>query len=99
MQELPEVKDLYLFHLFQLRGSSLLIGFAVVNAYLWYSGEKAKEEAPAKAEKKRIEDDKNIQAANESLWFNRFNVPVRPNRSIENFMTFLAAESMLDRVL
>ena len=77
----------------------MLIGFAAVNAYLWYSGEKAKEEAPIKAEKKRVEDEANIKAANESLWFNRFNVPVRPNRSIENFMTFLAAESMLDRVL
>ena len=68
-----------------------------VNAYLWYSGEKAKEEAPAKAEKKKIEDEKNDQAAYDSLWFNRFNVASRPNRSIENFMTFIASEKMLDR--
>ena len=36
---------------------------AIMNAYLWYAGEKEKTEAPIKAEKKRIEDEKNDKLA------------------------------------
>ena len=75
-----------------------LIAVFAANAYLWYSGEKAKEEAPAKAEKKQIEDEKNNKVAEESLWFNRFGVPTRPNRSLQNFMTFLEAEAMMEKI-
>ena len=74
-----------------------MIFAASVNAFIWYSGEKAKEQAPALAEKKKIDDEKNNKEARDTLWFNRFNVAARPVRSIENFMTFLASEAMLDK--
>lgn len=74
-----------------------MIFFAALNAYLWYSGEKAKVEGPAKEEKKRLEDEKNNKGARDSLWYNRFNVPSRPLRSVEDFMTFIASEDSLDR--
>ena len=64
---------------------------------MWYSGEKAKEEAPANAEKKRLQDEKDDKKAYDELWFNRFGVPARPNRTIGDFMTFLASEKMLNR--
>jgi len=47
----------------QLRGSLLLISVCAFNAYMWYSGEKEKQEAPAKAEKKRLEDEKDNKKA------------------------------------
>ena len=64
---------------------------------MWYSGEKAKQEAPAKEEKKRLEDEKDNKKAYDELCFNRFGVASRPNRSINDFMTFLASEKMLNR--
>lgn len=68
-----------------------------MNAYFWYSGEKAKVEAPIKAEKKRVDDEKNDKLARESLWYNRFDVPSRPLNSVEDFMTFIASEASLNR--
>lgn len=53
-----------------------------MNAYLWYSGEQEKVQAPIKAEKKRLEDEKNDKEARDTLWYNRFNVASRPIRSI-----------------
>jgi len=76
----------------------VLIFISAMGAYSWYSGEKAKQELPAKQEKKRLEDDKNNQKATETLWFNRFGAVSRPNRSIENMMTLLASEKTLDAV-
>ncbi len=64
---------------------------AILNAYLWYAGEKEKIEGPIKAEKKRIEDEKNDKLARDTLWYNRFDVPSRPLQSVENFMTFIAS--------
>lgn len=49
-------------------------------------------------EKKRIEDEANDKKAYDELWFNRFGVAARPVRSIDNLMTFIAAESMLDNI-
>jgi hypothetical protein len=68
-----------------------------MNAYLWYSGEQEKINAPIAAEKKRLEDEKNNKAARDSLWFNRFNVASRPLRSVEDFMTFIASEHTLNQ--
>lgn len=68
-----------------------------MNAYFWYSGEKGKAEAPIKAEKKRVDDEKNDKVARESLWYNRFDVPSRPLRSVEDFMTFIVSEASLNR--
>jgi hypothetical protein len=73
-----------------------LIFIAVINSYLWYSGEKAKQEAPAKAEKKRIEDEKNDKAARDTLWYNRFGIATRPLRSVDNFMTLIGSEKTLN---
>ena len=81
----------------KIRGSAILIFVCTFSAWTWYSGEKAKVEGPIQAEKKRLQDEKNDKEAYDNLWFNRFNVPSRPNRSIENFMTFLASEKMMDR--
>lgn len=67
-----------------------------MNAYLWYSGEQEKVQAPIKAEKKRLEDEKNDKEARDTLWYNRFNVASRPIRSIQNFMTFIASEKTLN---
>jgi hypothetical protein len=39
-------------------------------------------QAPIRAEKKRVEDEKNDKAARDTLWYNRFNVASRPIRSI-----------------
>ena len=74
-----------------------MIFFAVANAYFWYAGEKDKTEGPIKAEKKRIEDEKNDKLARDTLWFNRFNVASRPLRSVEDFMTFIASEGSLNK--
>jgi len=74
-----------------------LIFFATLNAYLWYSGEKAKTTGPAELEKKRIENEKNNKIARETLWYNRFNVASRPIRSVEDFMNFIASEESLNR--
>ena len=70
---------------------------ASVNAYLWYAGEKEKEQAPIKAQQKKEEDEKNDKLARDTLWYNRFNVASRPLRSVENFMTFIASEATLNR--
>ena len=74
-----------------------MIFFATLNAYLWYSGEKAKTTGPAELEKKRIEDEKNNKIARETLWYNRFNVASRPIRSVEDFMNFIASVESLNR--
>lgn len=83
--------------LIQLRGSVLFIGLSAFNAYLWYAGEKEKEQAAVNAEKKKAENEKNDKLARESLWYNRFNVASRPLRSVEDFMTFIASEATLNR--
>lgn len=44
-----------------------------------------------------MEDEKNDKVARESLWYNRFDVPSRPLRSVEDFMTFIASEASLNR--
>ena len=75
----------------------VFIFIASLNAYLWYSGEKEKELAPIKAQKKKEEDEKNDKLARDTLWYNRFNVAARPLRSVENFMTFIASEATLNR--
>lgn len=69
---------------------------AAINAYLWYTGEQEKLNAPAKAEQKRQDDEKNDKLARDTLWYNRFDVASRPLRSVENFMTFIASEKTLN---
>ena len=72
--------------------------FASISCYLWYSGEQEKINGPIKAAKKEEEDAKYEKIANEKLWFNRFGVPVRPTRSIDDFMVLITSESALDKV-
>jgi hypothetical protein len=68
-----------------------------LNAYLWYAGEKEKEQAAVNAEKKKAENEKNDKLARETLWYNRFNVASRPLRGVEDFMLFIASEATLNR--
>lgn len=40
-----------------------MLAICSFNAYMWYSGEKARVEAPTKNEKKRLEDEKDDKKA------------------------------------
>lgn len=73
-----------------------MIFVSVASAYMWYSGEQKKLNAPAVAEKKRVEDEKNDKIARDTLWYNRLGIAVRPLRSVEDFMTFIASEATLN---